>query len=46
VRVPVALAVLESIGFDVSAAEALRTVTIYGGGQPVGEIRAHSQLLR
>ena len=40
VRVPVALSVLESIGFDVSAAAALRTVTIYGGGQPVGEIRA------
>lgn len=40
VRVPVALAVLESIGFDVSSAVSLRTVTIYGGGHPVGEIRA------
>jgi L-asparaginase II len=46
VRVPVALAVLELIGFDLSAAAPLRTVTIYGGGQPVGEIRAHSQLLQ
>jgi L-asparaginase II len=40
VRVPIALAVLESIGSDVSAAAPLRTVTIFGGGQPVGEIRA------
>lgn len=41
VRVPIALAVLESIGFDVSAAAPLRTVPVVGGSLPVGEIRAH-----
>jgi L-asparaginase II len=40
IRVPIALAVLESIGFDVSGAAALRTVPIFGGGQLVGEIRS------
>jgi L-asparaginase II len=44
VRVPIALAVLESIGFDVSPADALRTVPIFGGGQPVGEIHALASL--
>lgn len=45
VRVPIALTVLESIGFDVSGAAALRTVPIFGGGQPVGEIRSHAGLV-
>lgn len=40
VRVPIALAVLESIGFDVSEAADLRTLPVFGGGQPVGEIRS------
>jgi L-asparaginase II len=45
VRVPIALAVLESIGIDVSAAAALRTVPVLGGGQPVGEIRPIAHLV-
>jgi L-asparaginase II len=40
IRVPIALRVLELIGVDVSAAAQLRTVTVHGGGQPVGEIRS------
>ncbi len=44
VRVPIAITVLESIGVDVAPLDQLRTVTVFGGGQPVGEIRAHSSL--
>lgn len=40
VRFPIALRVLELIGVDVSAAASLRTVTVNGGGLPVGEIRS------
>jgi L-asparaginase II len=40
VRVPIALTVLESIGFDVSRADSLRTVGVFGGGNSVGEIRS------
>jgi L-asparaginase II len=40
VRVPIAIAVLESIGVDVAGLDVLRTVPVVGGGQPVGEIRS------
>ncbi|MCW4385255.1 asparaginase [Salinibacterium sp. SYSU T00001] len=40
----IAVAVLEALGYDTSAAEKLRTVAVLGGGRPVGQIELGEDL--